>query len=90
MCLISGILLLFALGIPAQSQPAPFVILSESELNDHSLYDAWIEFMDKDIHTKKQRRRILENLKKNFNSKALERRKKSVRFRAFSMKGDFL
>ncbi len=89
MCLTLGIQLLFALGIPAQSQPAPFVVLSESGLNDHALYDAWVEFKDKDIQTKKQRRRILKNLQKNFCSKALARRKKKRTFPGLFDERDF-
>lgn len=71
-----GILFLFALNSPAYCQPGTPVVLSEYELNDKSLYDAWVEFTDKDVRSETQRRDILANLEKNFNPRALARRKK--------------
>jgi subtilisin family serine protease len=74
MSLIFGVLLFCALAAPARSQPKPLAVLTEAELNDLALYDAWVEFIDKDIRTRKQRREILEHLRKTFNPKALSRR----------------
>lgn len=70
-----GILLFLVSGITAYSQ-APLVVLSESQLKEQVLYDAWVAFKDKGSLSEKQRREMLKNLEKNFNPKALERRKK--------------
>lgn len=71
----AGFLLCLIFSSPAQSQPKPLVVLQESELNNQDFYDAWVEFKDKGIRTKKQRQKILKELEENFNSRALERRK---------------
>ncbi|MCK5057675.1 MAG: hypothetical protein KAT34_13520 [Candidatus Aminicenantes bacterium] len=59
------------------SQPAPLVVLSESQLKAQVPYDAWVEFKDKGIVTEKQRQKILKDLKENFNPDALLRRKET-------------
>jgi len=71
----AGFFISLVFSIPAQSQPKPLVVLQESELNNQSFYEAWVEFKDKGIHTRRQRKKILNDLEENFNSKTLERRK---------------
>jgi subtilisin family serine protease len=72
---ISALILLILFSVKTISQ-APLVVVSESELRDGKLYDAWVEFLDKDVWSQQHRTRILNDLEKNFNSRALERRKK--------------
>ncbi len=71
----TGILFCLIFSSPAQSQPRPLVVLQESELNNQAFYDAWVEFKEKGIRSKRHRRKILKDLEENFNSRALERRK---------------
>lgn len=89
MCQTLGILLFCLLAVTARSQPAPLVVLSESSLKDGVLYDTWVEFIDKDIHTEKRRLEIIKNLEKNFNSRALSRRKKKRTFPGLFDERDF-
>ena len=84
-----GILLFFLHTVPVQSQPAPLVVLSESSLKDGVLYDAWVEFKGKDIQTETQRLKVLKNLEKNFNPRALARRKKKRTFPGLFDERDF-
>ncbi|MFC2168383.1 S8 family serine peptidase [Acidobacteriota bacterium] len=75
MCIFAGLLFCLFFSSPAQSQQRPLVVLQESELNNQSFYDAWVEFKDKGIRTKRQRKKIMNELEESFNSRALERRK---------------
>lgn len=88
-CQTLGILLFCLLAVALWSQPAPLAVLSESSLKDGELYDAWVEFIDKDIHTEKQRLEILKNLEKDFNPRALARRKKKRTFPGLFDERDF-
>ncbi len=47
----------------------------EHSNQDLQLYDAWVEFRDKGIETDEQRKAMITLLEKNFNPKALSRRK---------------
>ncbi|MCJ7581914.1 MAG: S8 family serine peptidase [Candidatus Aminicenantes bacterium] len=73
--LAAGTLFCLIFSLPAQSQPRPLVVLQESELNNQDFYEAWVEFKDKGIRTKKQQQKILRDLEENFNLRALVRRK---------------
>ena len=84
-----SILLFFLLAIPGRSQPAPLKVLPESALKDKVLYDAWVEFKDKGNLTEKERQEILKNLEKNFNPRALLRRKKKRTFPGLFDERDF-
>ena len=70
-----GLFISLVFSIPAQTQPKPLVVLQESELNNQSFYDAWVEFKDKGIRNRRQRQKMLNELKENFNPRALERRR---------------
>jgi len=72
---VPGILFCLIFSLPVQSQPRPLVVLQETELNNQDFYEAWVEFKDKGIRTKKQRNKRLKELEESFNPKALERRK---------------
>ena len=87
--LVPGFLLFFIFPSPAMSQPKPLVVVTEADLLDSALYDAWVEFKDKDIHSQNQRRQMLINLEKNFNPRALERRKKRRTFSGLFDERDF-
>jgi len=71
----AGILFCLIFSSAAQSQPRPLVVLQEADLNNQSFYDAWVEFKDKGINTKRKRQKALNELEANFNSRALERRR---------------
>ena len=58
----AGFLISLVLSLPAQSQQRPLVVLQESELNNQSFYDAWVEFKDKGVRTRKKRQKILKEL----------------------------
>lgn len=87
--LTSAILLFFVFTIPALCQPPTIVVLSESQLKDEVLYDAWVEFKDKGILSGKQRQKILRNLEKSFNPRALARRKTKRTFPGLFDERDF-
>ncbi|MCK4763405.1 MAG: S8 family serine peptidase [Candidatus Aminicenantes bacterium] len=87
--LAAGFLLFLSFAVTARSQPKPLVKLSESALKENVLYDAWVEFKDKGALNKKQRQIILENLEKNFNPRALKRRKKKRTFPGLFDEKDF-
>ncbi len=70
-----GFLFSLVFSLPVRSQPRPLVVLLESELNNQAFYDAWVEFKDKGIRTRRQRQKIMKDLEENFNSRALERRR---------------
>jgi hypothetical protein len=59
----------------AAAQPKPLVVLSRAELKDGVLYDAWVEFRDKGNPSRREQRRILAALEKEFDPRALARRK---------------
>jgi len=71
-----GSLFFLMLNTPTYSQPKPLVVLTESDLNNQSLYDVWVEFTDKNVLSKTLRKKILATLEENFNPRALARRKK--------------
>jgi len=87
--MVMGFSFLIAISLPALSQPKPLVVLSEAELNDQSLYDAWVEFKDKGIRNRKQRQQILRNLEENFDPRALARRKTKRTFPGLFDERDF-
>jgi len=85
----AGFLFCLIFSSPAQSQPRPLVVLQESELNNQAFYDAWVEFKDKGIRTRRKRQKILNELEANFNSKALERRRAKRTFPGLFDERDF-
>jgi len=89
MSLTLFILSLFMLKVPTYSQPRPLVVLTESDLNDQVMYDAWIEFKDKDIRSEKQRLKILKDLEESFDTRALFRRKKKRTYPGLFDERDF-
>lgn len=71
-------------------QPAPFAQkISLAEAKDGAPYDAWIEFKDKDIRSERQGKEILKELEKNYNPRALKRRRKKRTFPGLFDERDF-
>lgn len=66
---------LLAVVTPAAAQPKPLVVLNRAELKDAVLYDAWVEFKDKGNPSQREQRRIWAALEKEFDPRALARRK---------------
>jgi cyclophilin family peptidyl-prolyl cis-trans isomerase/catechol 2,3-dioxygenase-like lactoylglutathione lyase family enzyme len=66
---------LLALAPPAAAQPKPLVVLAEASLVDGVLYDAWVEFKDKGRPSPDERRKIQAALEKEFDPRALARRR---------------
>jgi len=65
----------WALASSAAAQPKPLVVLAEASLVDGVLYDAWVEFKDKGRPTPDARRKIQAALEKEFDPRALARRR---------------
>ena len=86
---VLGISILFTFELPAFGQPKPLVVLSEAELENQSLYDAWVEFKDKGITNRRQRQQTLKNLEENFDPRALARRKTKRTFPGLFDERDF-
>jgi subtilisin family serine protease len=61
----------------------------ENICSDTVCYDAWVEFVDKGISTEKQKARMYEQLEKNYNTKAIERRKAKRTFPGLFDERDF-
>ncbi len=72
---MSGIFLFCLAGFKMMAQPAPLVVLLESQLKQGILYDAWVEFSDKGITSAAQRQDLIKKLEERFNARALARRK---------------
>ena len=66
---------LLAAGAPAAAQPKPLVVVNQAELKAGLLYDAWVEFKDKGDLSARQKRRAWAELEKEFDPRALARRK---------------
>ena len=81
--------LIITLVALAHAQSIPLIILSETELNDGIQYDAWVEFTDKNIRTERQRAELLEKLEKEYDPRAIARRKKRRTFPGLFDERDF-
>lgn len=84
-----ALMLVLLAEAPVFAQPAPFVVLSESQLKDQVPYDAWVKFKDKGIINEEQRQRILKELEENCNPDALSRRKTKRTFPGLFDERDF-
>lgn len=73
----------------AYSQPAPLIVLAESDLKDHIPYDAWVEFKDKGALDEKQRQAILAELERNSDPRTVQRRKAKRTFPGLFDERDF-
>jgi serine protease AprX len=69
----------FSLGLSAllslSSKISSSSVLSISH-EEPTLYEAWVEFADKGVKSKEQSKKILVDLERSFNARALDRRKK--------------
>ncbi len=79
------LLTLFLTGCTSSSPASD----SETRSQDDRLYDAWIEFMDKGIITDEQREETIVILERNFNPKALIRRRTKRTFPGLFDERDF-
>jgi subtilisin family serine protease len=71
---ILALLLPLSRPLPARQTNQP------AALSGEPIFDAWVEFADKEVFTARARRDIYKELEKTFSSKALERRKKRRTF----------
>jgi len=68
-------------GVPASDR--------KTNVQDSQLFDAWVEFTDKGIETEEQRAEMLAFLERNFDAKALARRKVKRTFPGLFDERDF-
>jgi serine protease AprX len=61
----------------------------ENDLQDPQVFDAWVEFRNKGIETDEQRTEMIAFLERNYNPKALERRKTKRTFPGLFDERDF-
>jgi len=66
---------LLAFGSTAAAQSRQLVVVTQAELKDGVPYDAWVEFKDKGNPSAREKRRIYAALEKEFDPRALARRK---------------
>lgn len=73
LCAVYLLLAVFALLSQSPNMSSGLV---QSISEEPTLYEAWVEFLDKGIKSREQHDKILIGLEKNFNPRALARRKK--------------
>ncbi len=74
LCAVFLLLVVFA-SISQSSNTSSSLVQSVSE-EEPTLYEAWVEFLDKGVKSAEQRKKILVDLERNFDPRALARRKK--------------